>query len=197
MGQIKLLNSFKSNPKDGGGVAAISFNTKINNFSVLNALIFNTKSEINPLAFIGNTGIGSNISGQSAGAAASILVQFPSNSDIESIHAYGDFGWNGGGEEVKGVIWDNSGDVVAVTPEITGTEVASWHIMTFSSPVAVAGGVNYYIGTVEELDDVYIEFNVGNIYDGYLDDSNSFASPQSIGSPAGSEKLAIYATLVY
>jgi hypothetical protein len=143
---------------------------------------------------IGNTGIGPQISGQSAGAAVAILVQFPSNSDVESIHAYGDFGWNGGGEGVKGVIWDSSGDVVAVTPETIGTETASWHTMTFSSPVAVTGSVNYYIGTVEELDDVFIEYNAGNTYDGYLDDSNSFASPESIGSPAGSDKLAIYAT---
>lgn len=44
MGLIKLLNSFKSNPKDSGGVAAISFNTKSREFAGQPDMVFDATS---------------------------------------------------------------------------------------------------------------------------------------------------------
>ena len=46
MGQIKILNSFKSTPKDSGGESAIKFSTKIRNFSSAPAITTTTSSNI-------------------------------------------------------------------------------------------------------------------------------------------------------
>lgn len=44
MGQIKLLNQFKSNPRDGGGQAAIKFATKLFDFTSQADMVFDASS---------------------------------------------------------------------------------------------------------------------------------------------------------
>ena len=98
----------------------------------------------------------------------------------------------------KGVIWLVSDKTIitnGVAGTVTITGAASWLDVNYGTNPDVVSGTNYYVGGVSDVSGGYLLYNTGVSGDGGISESNSYATPISLGTIGVNDRRhSIYAT---